>query len=325
MKEIEMYKYARKPLEMNTKPGDKVLILADTNTEPAVWQVLMANACQMDLEPTLAIITPREFHHADPPSTAAAAMQKADLTLLCTSKGMIHSPVVGREMEAGRKFVAMEEITSDMLIRGGCQEDYPKMIETAYKVRKLLTEGRRIRVTSELGTDITANIEGRPGYICAGRAEKQPNIFLFCAAFPDGEAGIAPIEGTGEGVVVFDTAMHFLGKVRSPLTVKVSKGKAIGFSGEQAGELEEVLKKFGDQYSYNFPAEISVGLNSKVILTGSVRTDKKLYGSAHIAFGMNADVGGLTPGKIHLDGVIRYPDVVVDDKVIVSKGHLSIT
>jgi mannose-6-phosphate isomerase len=27
-----MYKNARKPLEMNTKPGDKVLILADTET-----------------------------------------------------------------------------------------------------------------------------------------------------------------------------------------------------------------------------------------------------------------------------------------------------
>lgn len=34
MREIEMYKYARKPLEMNAKPGDKILIIADTNTEP---------------------------------------------------------------------------------------------------------------------------------------------------------------------------------------------------------------------------------------------------------------------------------------------------
>jgi leucyl aminopeptidase (aminopeptidase T) len=237
---------------------------------------------------------------------------------------MVHSPFVVKEMAAGHKFVAMEEVTSEMLIKGGCQEDYPRMQELSYKVRALLTEGKQIRVTSELGTDITANIEGRPGYVCAGKAEKQPNIDLFCAAFPDGEAGIAPVEGTGEGVVVFDTAMHFLGKIMSPLSVKVSKGKAVGFSGEQAEELQEILTKFGDQYSYNFPAEISVGLNSKVILTGSVRTDKKLYGSAHMAFGMNADVGGLTPGKLHIDGVIRYPNVIVDGNMIVNEGALTL-
>lgn len=67
MKEIEMYKNARKPLEMNAKLGDKILIIADTSTEPAVWQVLMANAYQMGMEPTLALITPREHHQADPP------------------------------------------------------------------------------------------------------------------------------------------------------------------------------------------------------------------------------------------------------------------
>jgi hypothetical protein len=48
-------------------------------------------------------------------------------------------------------------------------------------VRALLTEGKQIRVTSELGTDIIARIEGRPGYICAGKAEA--TIDLFCAAF----------------------------------------------------------------------------------------------------------------------------------------------
>jgi hypothetical protein len=93
-------------------PGDKVLILADTHTDPAVWQVLMANARQMDLEPTLTIIAPREFHHADPPAAAAAAMEASDLTLLCTTKGMVHSPFVVKEMAAGHKFVAMEEVTS---------------------------------------------------------------------------------------------------------------------------------------------------------------------------------------------------------------------
>ena len=215
----------------------------------------------------------------------------------------------------------MEEVTSEMLIKGGCREDYPKMQELAYKVRKIYTEGKKIRVTSDLGTDITASIEGRSGYLAAGKIEKQA-VPLLAAAFPDGEVGIAPVEGTGEGVVVFDTTIHFLGRLNSPLKVKVSKGKAVSIEGDRADKLQETIKKFGDEHSYVFPAEIAIGLNSKVEVTGFVRTDKKLYGSVHIAFGMNVDIGGVTPGKLHMDGVIRYPDVTVDDTLIVSKGRL---
>lgn len=323
MREIEMYKYARKPLEMNAKLGDKILIIADTNTEPAVWKVLMANAHEMGMEPTLALITPREYHQADPPPQVVAAIYASDLTLLCTSTAMVHSPAGSKAMEAGRRLICMEEVTSEMLIKGGCQEDYPKMQELAYKVRKIYTEGKKIRVTSDLGTDITASIEGRPGYIAAGKIEKQA-VPLLAAAFPDGEVGIAPVEGTGEGVVVFDTTIHFLGRLKTPLTVKVRKGKAVGLEGEQAEKLREILNKFGDEHSYVFPSEIAIGLNSKVEVTGSVRADKKLYGSVHIAFGMNVDIGGITPGKLHLDGVIRHPDVKVDDTLIVSKGRIMI-
>jgi leucyl aminopeptidase (aminopeptidase T) len=59
-----------------------------------------------------------------------------------------------------------------------------------------------------------------------------------------------------------------------------------------------------------------------VIPTGSIRTDKKIYGSVHIAFGMNSDIAGQTDSKLHLDGVIRYPDVMIDEKVVVSSGGI---
>lgn len=323
MKEIEMFKYARRPLEMNSKSGDKILILADTDTDPAVWRVLMANANQMDLEPTLAIITPREYEYADPPALVAAAIPKADLTLLCTTKAILHSPFCGKMMGEGHRLIAMEGVTSEMLIRGGCREDYPKMQKLGLKLRQIFTEGKNVHVTSDLGTDLIASIEGRPGFMAAGTADRQPNVALFAAAFPDGECAVAPVEGTGEGTIVFDTTMHYLGRLKSPLTIKVSKGKAVHFDGEQADKLKEIIDKYGDEYSYVCPAEFAIGLNSKVEVTGSIRTDKKLYGSVHMALGMNNDVGGNTASKLHIDGVIRYPNVIIDGKTIVSEGHLA--
>lgn len=322
---MRMYKYSRIPLEMNTKPGDKILIVADTETPSNILEALMTNAYQMDLDPVLSIITPRAYHQADPPSHVLSAMYVADLTLLCTSTAMLHSPECSKAMDAGHRFIAMEGLSPELLIRGRCEEDYPKMQKLAAKIRNIFTKGKRIKVTSEAGTNLIADIEGRPGYVAAGKADKQEGVYLLAAAFPDGEVGIAPVEGSAEGTVVFDTTMHFFEKLKSPITIKVKNGKAVDFGGDLADDLREILDKYGDEHSYVFPCEIALGLNSKGGVNGAIRTDKKLYGTVHMAFGMNIDIGGKTPGKLHMDGVIRYPELTVDGTVIATKGKVLVT
>ncbi len=321
---MRMFKNARKPLEMNTKPGDKILIMADTETPNSIIEALMTNAYQMDLDPTLLVFTPRAYHQADPPPHVIPAMYSADLTFLCTTNAILHSPECSKAMQAGCKFIAMEGLAPELLISGRCDEDYPAMQKLADKIKAVFTKGRKMRVTSDGGTNLTADITGRPGYVAAGKADRQEGVDLYAAAFPDGEVGIAPVEGTAEGTVVFDTTMHFFEKLKSPITVRVEKGMAVGIEGDRAEELEEILDKFGDEYSRVFPCEIAVGLNNKGGVNGMIRTDKKLYGSVHMAFGMNADIGGLTPGKLHLDGVIRYPELTVDDTVVASNGKILI-
>jgi len=324
MDRMRIFKNARKPLEMNTKPGDKILIMADTETPNSIIEALMTNAYQMDLDPTLLVFTPRAYHQADPPPHAIPSMYTADLTLLCTSTAILHSPECSKAMHSGRRFIAMEGLAPELLISGRCDEDYPKMQKLADKIKAIFTKGKKMTVTSTAGTNLTADIENRPGYVAAGKADKQKGVDLFAAAFPDGEVGIAPVEGTAEGTVVFDTTMHFFEKLKSPITVRVERGIAVGIEGELAGELEEILEKFGDEYSRVFPCEIAVGLNSKGGVNGMIRTDKKLYGTVHMAFGMNADIGGKNPGKLHLDGVIRYPKLMVDDTVVASNGKILI-
>lgn len=321
---MRMFKNARKPLEMNTKPGDKILILADTETPRCILEALMTNAYQMDLDPTLSIFAPRAYHQADPPPHVVPSMYSADLTLLCTSTAILHSPECSKAMHAGRRFIAMEGLAPELLISGRCDEDYPAMQKLADKIKAIFTKGKKMTVTSAAGTNLTADIKGRPGYVAAGKADKQEGVHLFAAAFPDGEVGIAPVEGSAEGTVVFDTTMHFFERLKSPITVRVKKGVAVGIEGDLAGELEEILEKFGDEHSRVFPCEIAVGLNSKGGVNGMIRTDKKLYGSVHMAFGMNVDIGGTTPGKLHMDGVIRYPELRVDDTVVASNGKILI-
>ena len=54
-------------------------------------------------------------------------------------------------------------------------------------------------MTSDHGTDITAKIgQGRKGWCVAGTIGKQEGMDLYCCAFPDGEVGVVPLEGTGQ-------------------------------------------------------------------------------------------------------------------------------
>ena len=322
---IGMMGNARKPIELNAKVGDNVLIVADTDTDPLVWQALAAAAHEFGAVPTVTIMTPRPAGQYDAPLPVIRAMQESELNLLVPTKPLIHSPGAMAAQELGRKCIAMEEVTPDMLSKGAATADYFEMQKWGEKIREIWTKGNHVRVTSELGTDLTADITGRPGFYVAGRVNRQPGITMYACAFPDGEAGVSPVEGTGEGVVVYDTTIHHVGLIQQPIRVVVKKGKAFRIEGgKEAKAIEQYIETHGDNEAYNFPAEISIGINPKARVTGLMREDKKLWGAVHIAFGTNSDTGGIVTSKLHIDGTIRYPTVVVDGRTIVEKGQIKI-
>jgi leucyl aminopeptidase (aminopeptidase T) len=107
--------------------------------------------------------------------------------------------------------------------------------------------------------------------------------------------------------------------LKEPIKLTVRKGRVIKIEGGvEAKQFEEYVKKYGDETSYECPAEISVGINPLAAPTGVVRTDKKLLGAVHIAMGY------YYAGPLHLDGIIRYPTVYVDNKLLVEKGRINI-
>ncbi len=69
-------------------------------------------------------------------------------------------------------------------------------------------------------------------------------------------------------------------------------------------------------------AELGIGTNQKAILTGNILEDEKIIGTAHIAFGASAAIGGNVQVPVHLDVVSLRPEVTVDDTPIVLEGRL---
>lgn len=323
MKVVQVMRNARKPVELNVKPGYNVLIVADTQTEPLVYQALAAACVEVGGEPTIAIMTPREFHQAEPTAPVAEAMLKSDVNILIPSKSILHSKAGHAAMKAGHPCIASEELSVDMLTRGASTADYRVMQEVGMQLLDIFNNGSFCRVTSDQGTDLSAQIgQGRKGWCVAGTIAKQEGMDLFCCAFPDGEVGVVPLEGTSNGTVVWDTSMHFAGVLREPVKAIIRDGLCVDIQGGKEAEIiRRALADYGDENSLNF-AEIAVGINPNARITGVMREDKKLLGAVHMALGNSSDTGGLVWSKTHMDGCVRYPNVWIDDQLIVEKGKL---
>lgn len=323
---IDLVKVLRKPLQLNAKAGDKIFILTDTKMDPVLWQGLAAAANSLDMEASVGLMSARATHAMNPISSLCAAALDPDtaLVIYLTSTALAHAPLTDDLVEHKKRFILMEELTPAMLDpEGPAGADYDAMSVIGKKIADVFTRGRDIRVTCPNGTDLTASIEGRPGRSVTGvPIELHPGLGGGCA-FPDGEAHVCPVEGTGEGTVVFDLTAHSVGTIKDPLRLTIEKGMVTRIEGGREADIwRRVLVTYGDANSYNCPAEIAIGLNPKVTPMGSMRTDKKMYGTSHIGIGDTIVLGGNCRAKLRLEGVISRPEIAVDGQVLTRAGKI---
>jgi leucyl aminopeptidase (aminopeptidase T) len=328
---IEIMKSIRIPLELNAQAGDKILIITDTRTSPDVWGAMAAAANELGMEPTITIMTPRAAHGYDPTSPVMHAAMDPDLKLVVylTSTALAHCTLTTRLNGLGRKFILMEEVVPEMLLQGGPgYTDSAAMMALGDQITSIWQQGKTVRVLSDLGTDLTASIEGRPALTEAGKIRIPPDKIGKMpsgCAFPCGESNTCPLEGSGEGTIVFDLTAHSVGALKEPIRLTVKKGMVTNIEGgAEAARWREILEKHGDPNSYNCPAEISIGLNPNVRPTGSMRTDKKMYASCHIGVGDTITLGGTCHAKLRLEGVIKQPTIIVDGRTLTKGGRILI-
>jgi len=197
--------------------------------------------------------------------------------------------------------------------------DYDKIDRDTRELAHLMSEARRAHVRTAIGTDMSMSLQGREAIALTGRVVG-PGTF---AAMPDGEAAIAPVEGTAEGTVVVEHTMDNLGLLDAPIRMEVRAGRVIGIPGGASAASLQALLASADENARNI-AEFAIGTNDQARLIGSMTEDKKYRGSVHVGLGDNHVIGGTVVSSLHLDGLVLTPTVELDGRVIVENGRLLI-
>jgi len=298
---------------MKVKPEETVLIVTDTR-KLRIAEAFAYAAASIGAKTVTTIMEPAQEHAKEPPKPVAEAMKAAEVVLIPTTKSLSHTDARRAATKAGARIASMPGITQDMMQVGGLTADYKQIAALTDKVANILEKAKKVRVTSPSGTDLTMSIEERPPLRDTGLYRKAGEW----GNLPAGEACLAPVEGTTNGVLVMDSMGS---TVTQPLKITVKDGWAKRFDGPDAAKLESLLKA-ADKNAYNI-GELGIGTNPKARITGNVLEDEKVLGTVHIALGDNTSYeGGHTKSKIHLDGILFQPTVKVDTRLLMQKGEL---
>ncbi|WP_406677138.1 aminopeptidase [Moorella sp. ACPs] len=291
------------------RAGEAVLVVTDTELQP-VGEAFFEAARELKAEAAIITMLPRDNHGQEPPAVVAAAMRESQVAVLATSRSLSHTRARREANANGARIASLPGATVDMLERT-LAVDYKALAADCEHYAAILTRGREVHLTTPAGTDLTFSIAGRQGHPDTGLYTR-PGSF---GNLPAGEAYVAPVEGTAQGLLVIDGALAGIGVLEKPLRIKVEAGQAVAVGGgREARLLEDIFTRYGPA-SRNI-AELGIGLNPLARLTGNVLEDEKVRGTVHIALGDNSTFGGQIETPSHLDGILLQPRLRVDGQQI---------
>lgn len=301
---------------MGVNAGEEVLVVCNPVTEE-IGALMRIEAQGDGADATLAVISERESHAAEPPATVAAAMAAADVVLAPTIQSLSHTAARKAASEAGVRIATLPGVTEEMLARL-MNGDLDEMRRRGWAIVNTMNRGSRVRITDGNGSDLSFSIEGREGIVDAGELTARGAF----GNLPCGEGFIAPVEGTADGTLVVDGSIAAIGLVESPVQLTIEGGHLVGATGDEGAQLMELLTPHGPGGTN--VAELGIGTNEEAILTGNILEDEKIFGTAHVAFGASAGIGGTVQVPVHLDVVVKEPTVEIDGEAVLGGGELLI-
>jgi leucyl aminopeptidase (aminopeptidase T) len=136
---------------------------------------------------------------SEPDDSTARRFLGYDVLVMMTTHSLSHTRAREEACRHGARVASMPEVDAAMFSpEGPIAADYEQIIRETERFAEILTRGNHVRITTPHGTDLSFQISGREGHMDTGILHN-PGDF---GNLPGGEAYIAPLEGTAEGVLV---------------------------------------------------------------------------------------------------------------------------
>lgn len=303
------------------KPEETVVVLTDSDKNPAVPDAFYTAAIAAGTEAILIDMIPRPEILMDPPEAIIQALIAADLVVDAASKAWIYAPSMERILGSGTRMLQVGLIEEKSIL---ARPPSAAVIERGRRVKKLLGGCKTFRITHPLGTDITfERPPDRPGHAQDGVAN-EPGEW---DGISTGISAFAPYETKGDGVVFANGSvfmpMDDFEVIHDPVKLEIKGGRLIKVSGGPLAErIERWLAAWNDDNAYVI-SHTGFGTDHRGTFHPPDPVGaESMLGGINLAFGSNTipQLKGANPSPAHIDFVLAGCDVEVDGVKALKEG-----
>ena len=202
-------------------------------------------------------------------------------------------PTASMAQQAGQSLEAFEDFYFDV-----CTFDYAKLDTLIQPLKERMDAADTVHLTGQ-GLDLTFRIKGIPTIPCTG----QRNI-------PDGEIFTAPIKGSVQGVITYNTPTLNQGTVFEGVRLEFKDGKVVQATAD-GGATEKLNQILDSDEGARYIGEFAIGFNPYVLQPmKDTLFDEKIAGSFHFTPGQAyEEADNSNRSVVHWDMVfIQRPD-----------------
>jgi leucyl aminopeptidase (aminopeptidase T) len=323
---IELGRMSRKLVEefFPIKPGENVVITADTQSDWRVVQETARAVYAIGATPTVVVHPTTDFPTSNPPDPVAGALQATDAWIEFESSYLLYSDAWDKAMQAGVRYLAIAGDV-DGLVRMVGRVNHDAVVNLGVRLIELSNKATEMHITSSAGTDLRFKVDpaasrerdvnkaGGPGYM--GRYKPPASTQVA-----PGQASVGHVVGTAQGTIVFDGALappFEVGVLSQPVTLQIENSKITSITGgPDARTFERWLASFNHPAMYEI-AHCTYGFNPGITrCKGDIAHDERVFGCMEYGIGPAwADAPG------HSDGTVLYPSVWADDVQLEEDGR----
>jgi leucyl aminopeptidase (aminopeptidase T) len=314
---------ARKLVEvvMLTKPGENVVITADTSSDMRVVQATASAAYAVGAIPTVVLYPTQSTAVMEPPPPVAGAIRQADVWIEYAVAYLLHTQAYKEALKNGARYICLTGMDAMMMVRTIGRVQYDKLLKMGKLLCEIVQKADKVEVYSPAGTHLIAFNQGRRTRQSGKLADTKGEPIML-----GGQISWCPMEETINGKLVFDGALWppaELGSLKTQVELTVKNGVVREIKGgTEAKVFEQWLAHFNDPNMYRI-AHYSLGFNPGVSKpSGRIVEDERIFGCIEMGIGsQGAQIMGKTwSAASHTDGVVLNPTILLDGVAMEKDG-----